>query len=166
MQIVEAIKKINSILMTVIRMILIVFGTVLTILVIANVILRYVFNSGISWSEEAARFLFIWCSFLGAMMATNEGAHMRLDFVVEKFTGVSRKAVEIIALLVLLVLVGVLFYGGVEVVLTTWQIPTSALKMPKGLVYLCAPVCFGYIFLRSIGSIVEVINSREEEKQC
>lgn len=166
MQIVETIKRINSVLMTMIRVILIVFGTALTILVIANVILRYVFNYGISWSEEAARFLFIWCSFLGAMMATNESAHMRLDFVVERFPGVSRKAVEAVALLILLVLVGVLFYGGIEVVATTWQIPTSALKIPKGLVYLCAPICFGYIFLRSIGSIVEVVNGREEEKQC
>lgn len=162
MQIVETIKKINSGLMAAIRMILIIFGTVLTILVITNVILRYVFNSGISWSEEAARFLFIWCSFLGAMLGMNENAHMRLDFVVEKFPGVSRKVIEVIALLIMLVLVGVLFYGGIEVVITTWQIPTSALKMPKGLVYLCAPICFGYIFLRSIGSIVEVISDKKE----
>lgn len=162
---VEMIKKANSILMSAIRLILIVFGSVLTALIIMNVILRYVFNSGISWSEEAGRFLFVWCTFLGAMMATNDKAHMRLDFVVEKFPGVSRKVVEIIALLLVLLLVGVLFWGGVEVVMTTWQIPTSALKIPKGLVYLCAPISFGYIFLRSIGSIVEVIWDSDKKEE-
>ncbi|WP_437125406.1 TRAP transporter small permease subunit, partial [Geobacillus thermoleovorans] len=36
------------------------------ILVFGNVVLRYGFNSGITWSEEMSRFLFIWMSFFGA----------------------------------------------------------------------------------------------------
>ena len=64
----RVLKKINSGLMTFIKAVLIAFGTLMTVLVIMNVILRYVFHSGISWSEEACRFLFIWVTFLGAIL--------------------------------------------------------------------------------------------------
>ena len=97
---VSVLKKVNDVIMAIIKVVLIVFGTVMTCLVIMNVILRYVFNSGLSWSEEASRFLFIWVTFLGAILANDaglHGEHMRMDFIVEKIHGVPRKIVELIA---------------------------------------------------------------------
>ena len=89
----STLKKINDTVMKIVKVVLILFGTVMTILVIMNVILRKVFNSGLSWSEEASRFLFIWVTFLGSILANNaalHGEHMRMDFIVEKLTGVPR----------------------------------------------------------------------------
>ena len=96
---VEAVKKLNTAFLFVIKIVLIMFGTVMTVLVITNVILRYGFRSGLTWSEEACRFLFIWTTFLGAILGESKGAHMRLDFIVDAFPGVSRKIVQVIALL-------------------------------------------------------------------
>ena len=138
----STLKKINDTVMKIVKVVLILFGTVMTILVIMNVILRKVFNSGLSWSEEASRFLFIWVTFLGSILANNaalHGEHMRMDFIVEKLTGVPRKLVEVVALLIVLVILGTLFIGGVEVVQQTWPFLTSALEIPRGAVYLCAP---------------------------
>ena len=52
-------------------------------LVFLNVVLRYVFNSGISISEELSRFLFVWLIFAGAIVAAIEGAHLGMDSVVK-----------------------------------------------------------------------------------
>ena len=41
----------------------------MVILVFGNVVLRYGFNSGIAISEEVARWLFIWITFLGASVS-------------------------------------------------------------------------------------------------
>lgn len=162
----SALKKINDIVMKVIKVVLILFGTVMTILVIMNVILRKVFSSGLSWSEEASRFLFIWVTFLGAILANDaalHGEHMRMDFIVEKLTGVPRKLVEVVALLIVLVMLGTLFIGGVEVVQQTWPFLTSALEIPKGAVYLCAPIGFGYMFIQTLTKIVNVIKASDHE---
>ena len=162
----STLKKINDTVMKIVKVVLILFGTVMTILVIMNVILRKVFNSGLSWSEEASRFLFIWVTFLGSILANNaalHGEHMRMDFIVEKLTGVPRKLVEVVALLIVLVMLGTLFIGGVEVVQQTWPFLTSALEIPRGAVYLCAPIGFGYMFIQTLTKLVNVIKASNHE---
>ncbi len=162
----STLKKINDTVMKIVKVVLILFGTVMTILVIMNVILRKVFNSGLSWSEEASRFLFIWVTFLGSILANNaalHGEHMRMDFIVEKLTGVPRKLVEVVALLIVLVILGTLFIGGVEVVQQTWPFLTSALEIPRGAVYLCAPIGFGYMFIQTLTKLVNVIKASNHE---
>ena len=163
---VSVLKKVNDVIMAIIKVVLIVFGTVMTCLVIMNVILRYVFNSGLSWSEEASRFLFIWVTFLGAILANDaglHGEHMRMDFIVEKIHGVPRKIVELIAFLIVLVMLGTLFVGGVNVVKGTWPMLTSALEIPKGAVYLCAPIGFGYMFIQTLVKMVRVLKATDAE---
>ena len=43
------------------------FISVTTILVVINIILRYIFNSGLVWSEEVATGCFVWSVFIGAV---------------------------------------------------------------------------------------------------
>jgi TRAP-type C4-dicarboxylate transport system permease small subunit len=51
-------------------------------MVFGNVVLRYVFNSGIAVSEELSRWLFVWMTFLGAVVALKENAHLGTDMLV------------------------------------------------------------------------------------
>ncbi|MFT3816079.1 MAG: TRAP transporter small permease [Rubrivivax sp.] len=54
----------------------------MVVMVFGNVVLRYGFNSGIVVSEELSRFAFIWLTFLGAVVASHEGAHLGVDTLV------------------------------------------------------------------------------------
>jgi TRAP-type transport system small permease protein len=54
----------------------------MTVMVFANVILRYVFSSGLDISEELSRFFFVWLIFIGAIVAMRHHAHMGFDLVV------------------------------------------------------------------------------------
>lgn len=56
----------------------------MVVLVFVNVVLRYVFNSGLSLSEELSRWLFVWMTFLGAVVAMNERAHLGTDSLVSR----------------------------------------------------------------------------------
>ena len=49
----------------------------MVVLVFGNVVLRYVFNSGIAVSEELSRWLMVWLTFLGAIVALREHAPPR-----------------------------------------------------------------------------------------
>lgn len=54
----------------------------MVVLVFGNVVLRYGFNTGIAFSEEVSRWLFVWLTFMGAVVALHEKAHMSLGEVV------------------------------------------------------------------------------------
>ena len=57
---------------------------VMVAMVFGNVVLRYGFNSGIAVSEELSRWLFVWMTFLGAVVALNERAHLGTDSLISR----------------------------------------------------------------------------------
>ena len=64
--------------------VLIVMFAIMAILVFGNVVLRYGFNSGIVFSEEVSRFLFMWLPLIGALIVLNDHAHLGVTSFVEK----------------------------------------------------------------------------------
>ena len=71
---------------------LVVMLSLMVIMVFGNVVLRYGFNSGLDFSEELSRFMFIWITFLGAVIALRENAHLGLDTLVRKLPLGGKKA--------------------------------------------------------------------------
>lgn len=55
----------------------------MVIMVFGNVVLRYAFNSGITVSDEMARYFFIWLTYIGAMVAMREHGHLGVDTLVK-----------------------------------------------------------------------------------
>ena len=55
---------------------------VMLAMVLGNVILRYGFGTGIVASEELSRTIFVWITFIGAVVATREGTHLGVDSLV------------------------------------------------------------------------------------
>src|ERR1044072_7594549 len=54
----------------------------MVVLVFTNVVMRYLFNSGIPTSEELSRWLLVWLTFLGAIVALRQHAHLGVDTLV------------------------------------------------------------------------------------
>lgn len=54
----------------------------MVVMVFGNVVLRYLFNSGIAVSEEVSRWLFVWMTFLGAVVALKEHGHLGTDMLI------------------------------------------------------------------------------------
>jgi len=63
----------------------------MVVLVFGNVVLRYVFNSGIAMSEELSRWLFVWMVFLGAIVGMREHAHLGMDTLIKTLPSVGRR---------------------------------------------------------------------------
>ena len=64
-------------------------GMVLAVFV--NVVLRYVFDTGIVFYEELSRLLFVWLVCIGAIVASAEGKHLGFDMVTSRLRGTPRK---------------------------------------------------------------------------
>ena len=56
----------------------------MAILVFGNVVLRYVFNSGIVFSEEVSRFLFMWLTLIGALVVMKDHGHLGMNSVISR----------------------------------------------------------------------------------
>ena len=63
----------------------------MVIMVFGNVVLRYGFNSGITISEEMSRFVFVWLTFIGAIVAMREGAHLGVDTLISRLPRIGKK---------------------------------------------------------------------------
>ena len=80
-------------------------------MVFGNVVLRYAFNSGITVSEELSRWLFVWLTFLGAVLAVRERAHLGSDVVVSRLGPAGRKACRVVGLVAMVGVDALLLQG-------------------------------------------------------
>lgn len=81
---------------TLLKGIIAAFLAVMVVLVFGNVVLRYGFNSGIAISEELSRWFLVWLTFLGAVVAMREHAHLGVDTIVRMLPAVGKRVCFII----------------------------------------------------------------------
>ncbi len=102
----------------------------IVLIVFVNVALRYIVNTGLTWSEEIAVNLFVWVIFLGAILAGIEGLHIKVDLLIKKLPKKMQKVFLVIASMCVLFAMGVLIVGGVDVVKVTDRNISAATGIP------------------------------------
>ena len=105
-----------------------------------QVIMRYVFNSASSWSEELIRFIFVWCSFIAAAVGVREGIHIGINIFVNLLPQKLIPLTEILVNLALLIFAGYMVYYGWQTTSMADRQPSPALGIPMSWVYLSIPV--------------------------
>jgi TRAP-type C4-dicarboxylate transport system permease small subunit len=84
----------------------------MVVMVFGNVVLRYGFNSGITASEELSRWLFVWMTFLGALVAVRNHAHLGTDSLVSRLSPAGKRFCFVVAHLLMLYMCWLMFQGG------------------------------------------------------
>ena len=72
-------------------MVMVAALVLMVVMVFGNVVLRYGFNSGITVSEELSRWLFVWMTFLGSLIALRHHAHLGTDSLVSRLPVLGKK---------------------------------------------------------------------------
>lgn len=75
---------------------------IMVVLVFGNVVLRYAFDSGITWAEEVARLMFVWLIFLGAILALRHHAHLGVEMLQAKLPRKARRVCAVVSHLLML----------------------------------------------------------------
>lgn len=118
----------------------VLFGA-LVLLVAWQVFTRLVLEHPSAWSEELARYLFIWMSLIGIAIAVGEKADVIMDFVVERLPLKLQRAADAIAHLSTLAFVSyVMIYGGAQLVRMAWGQTNPLLPVTQGQLYLVLPL--------------------------
>ena len=145
---------------------LIVGFVAMTLVIFLQVIFRYFLLQSLSWSEEVARYLFVWLTFLGASVVARSQSHITVESVVNAIKPESlRKGVKTLAALLTLTFVYVLMTEGFDAsmeIVELEQVSPSLPWLSLGWIYFAIP----------LGSLVMGLNIVEQtidlwrEKNC
>jgi TRAP-type C4-dicarboxylate transport system permease small subunit len=94
----------------------------MVMLVFGNVVLRYGFNSGITLSEEVSRWLFVWLTFLGAIVALKEHGHLGSDMLVSRLPVFGKKVCLVLGQLLMLYITWLMFSGSLQQTRINWDV--------------------------------------------
>ena len=128
-----------------------------TLIIFSQVIMRSIFNSSLTWSEELTRYIFIWQIWMGVSIAQKEKQHIRVELLFslvksEKF----KKAIDVISTVILIAFNIFLVIYGREVVaqMIKRHNLSGAMRLPMWTVFLALPVSSAVFCLRLIGQLV------------
>ena len=121
------------------------FISVTTILVVINIVLRYIFNSGLVWSEEVATGCFVWSVFIGAVAVFKHRGHVGVDIIVKKMPQSVQKAVALITDIILVALNGYTSYLSILYISKSYTKMTPVLGISS--VYISSSVLIAFVLM-------------------
>lgn len=147
--------NIRHFLKTILAAVSVTLFTVLVATTTWQVVSRQILNEPSTWSEELARLLFVWLSFLGSAFLFGERGHIAVDFLARKLSFAGQRVAQIFvqAMVLLFALVG-LVWGGYLAASIAWEQNLTALPFTIGWVYLVIPIAGVFIAIFALMDIV------------
>jgi len=108
---------------------------------------RFVLHDPITWSEEAARYMMVWVTFLGAGYAMGKGRHIGVTMFVEKLPEGLRRKVTFLAEIIIMIFLAAVTVQGIKLMIGLWGQTSPAMDFPMWIPYLAIPIGSVYMFL-------------------
>lgn len=134
------IDRLDRALVRVNQAILIALLAAMSVIVFANVALRFLTDESIVWAEEAARYMMIWLTFLGMGLVYRYGGHLAVDNLQDVLPSRAARWLRVVILVLVAVFGVMMMWIGANHVDRTWIQTTPVLQLPFGLVYTAMPV--------------------------
>ena len=132
----------------------------MTIVTFAQIIFR-VFFTALIWSEEVARYMLVWLTFLGAGCVHKRSGHIAAAILHGLVPTNARKFFQILTHLICMVVFGVIIYYGILYVQVTSAQLSAAMRIPMRYIYIAIPLSGAVMMLNSISHILQTCASQE-----
>jgi TRAP-type C4-dicarboxylate transport system permease small subunit len=156
-------KKINDLFFKLAEVTLVIMLSAMVIMVFGNVVLRYGFNDGIISSEELSRFLFIWITFLGAIVTMRDNGHLGLDSIVRKLSLRGKKMAFAVSNLLMLGCCCLMFYGTLKQHGINATTRSAVTEIPMSWVYGVGYITSVAMGLMILGKLVQLAKGNFNE---
>lgn len=110
-------------------------AVLLLLVVMAGVVFRAIDNP-LSWTDEASGYLMVWCACFGWMGATRKGAHIRINFFMNRLPGAASRIVRMVFEGALFLLGAIIAYKAVHLVNTNLDIEATSMPISAALLYI------------------------------
>ncbi|WP_431026813.1 TRAP transporter small permease [Lysinibacillus sp. LZ02] len=136
---------------------------IMVILVFIQIVSRVIMSSSFPWTEEVARFMMIWITFLGASVAFQYGAHIGVEALVDRLPAIVRKFFVIVVMLICLSFFVLLIVYGYELASGAFVKTSPALQIPMGYIYYIIPVSGVLMSLNLLDVTGKTLFSKKEK---
>jgi TRAP-type C4-dicarboxylate transport system permease small subunit len=139
------------------------FGAILmgimVILVVYQVITRYIFSSPPPWTEELARYFMVWSTLIISAVLVFEKDHINMDYFVGLLPKKLQKPVNLASNLILTIFMGTLFFSGIELIQSSISVTQKSpgAGIPMYYIYTVIPFAAVLMFIAQIRNIIKGI---------
>ena len=147
------------------KMLCVVFLALMSIIIVLQVFFRYVLNNSLSWSEELARYLFIWMIYVGISYGVKLDKHICVDAVYTFMPKGIKRGYALVAYVLFLIFAVAIIYYGILVVgmqITSGQV-SPAMGLPMQYVYAAPVVGMVLTVVRLVQKIYYAVTAKEWE---
>ncbi|NJP36069.1 TRAP transporter small permease [Alkalicoccus luteus] len=136
---------------------LVVFSSIMIIIIALQVFMRYVIGDSLAWSEELARFSFIWLVYIGISYGIKKQRHIKVDVMLIVFKHRGKIILNMISNLIFLGFAVVVIYYGTDIATRILELGqrSPGLGVPMGLVYMATPVGMGLTVIRLLQQLYQ-----------
>ncbi len=137
---------------------------IMTLAVAAQILCRYVLAMPLDWSEEMARFCFVWCIYMGVSYACMNRKHLKIDAALFLFPRAWRPWVEFLGKVLFLAFAVVLVYASWQhfyrITFIREQL-SPAMRIPMGVAYGAIPLSFAMVIIRLLQDMAKFIKNKD-----
>ncbi len=138
---------------------------ILIVACIAQVFFRFVLNNSLSWTEELARYCFIWMHMIGASLLIGAGEHATVTVVMDLLHGAARKALDVLIEMVIFLNGAVMLHSGVMLSYSSRANLSTAMSVPMWVIN--ASVAMGGLLLmfQAVVKTAVILCDRPQKKE-
>ena len=137
----------------------IVISVVMVLVTLAQVIFRYVVAQPLPWSEELARYCFVWIVFLGGAIGLSRGIHLGVDMFVNMLPKPLQRSMDALVNVLIAAFAGIVINASFPVIEMNMFQRSPALGFQMSWIYIAIPISMALIFLISAERIVKYLLS-------
>ncbi|WP_180898138.1 TRAP transporter small permease [Martelella soudanensis] len=123
------------------RILVIASAAAMVVVVSAQVVMRYVFNSSFDWADEISRLAFVATIFIAIPLGIREGSHVSIDMLVSRLPATSRRNLARLMSLVAAGLMGIVFWTAIITARVTWSERLGTLDLTSSVFFF--PIIIG-----------------------
>lgn len=158
----RSIQKVDKCLSMIENAVIILGLSAMFLILLAQVIMRYVFSRPLTWSEEAARFIFVYVSFIGISYAYRQKGHIRMEVVVNLFPQAVRRGLEVLINLGTIALFCYMIPFSFRFIGIQAGVKATATHTPMSIVYTALPLGMALSCVRLLISSLRIVWGEEE----
>ncbi len=117
-----------------------IFGCIMIVAAFLQVVMRFVFNDPLSWTEAVCRYSMVWFVFTAAGWGVKKYSHVRVDILLNALSRKGQVWLQKFVGVVTIIFAALLGYSGILKVILQWNQITPSLPLSYGVIYLAVPV--------------------------
>ncbi|MCE2523794.1 MAG: TRAP transporter small permease [Rhodobacteraceae bacterium] len=156
--------KILSALLRVATFSIILISVLMVVVTLAQVIFRYVISAPLPWSEELARYCFVWIVFLGGAIGLSRGIHLGVDLFINLLPERVQVCLDALSNALIACFAASVIYASYPVINMNMLQRSPALGVQMSWIYIAIPISMCLIVLICAERLVIILRASREQK--